>query len=359
MKTSSFRGITCSLIVTLLSLSHVLAEENQTTTPNEAVTGKICHVTATIVGTVKHADEDELLIEVTSTRTVEQGVPHLSKLPYVNRLFKNVGRAQSTAVIRVPRSQVTAITSCENECCSDGYCTENSACCPPLVTWRAISRLPSPQYLQDDVQYFQLAPEIKLCGTTDGCCKASKTVAKCTDACGSCCQAKATAACENCQCCAGCKCDEPSTVHNVTIHQQLVRAMTENAQLKAREEARREIISQRDQSVKEIVQAKLEVAKLQTQVELAKQREDLMDTAVDALVENAKLQAIVEMSSDREELLMHIAKSQSKNRVAGKSKRNDSLKQVKAENARLKALISALEKRLDELANANRDSVVR
>jgi len=363
MTISKSQYIACSLVM-LLAVGEVLADENQTQPSKENVTGKVCHVTATIVGTVKHADAKEVLIEVTSTRKVQQGVPLLSKIPYVNRTFKNVGVAKSVAVIRVPRSQVTAITTCEDKCCSEGYCTESSACRPPPapVAWRAISRLPITNSIRDGVQYFSPGPEFKLCGVADGCCKASKNTSatKRLAAVGSCCQAKANAKCEDCQCCAGCKCSEPSTAHNVTIHQHLVRVITENAQLKAGQEAQREIASQKEQAIEEIVEAKLEVAKLQTQVELANQREEMTDTVVEVLVQNAKLQAIVEMAGEREELLVHVAKSQNKNHGTKKSKRSDNIQQVKAENAKLKALISTLERQIEQLhAQAGKDSVVR
>lgn len=58
-------------------------------------------------GMLVSADQQWVTLAFTIRGRSEQGVPILSKTPYVNRLFKNVGVSESRVTVFVPRDAVT------------------------------------------------------------------------------------------------------------------------------------------------------------------------------------------------------------------------------------------------------------
>lgn len=73
--------------------------------------GAKCLITAPLECEIKEVVEDKILIYVTGNREAEQGIPMLSKVPYTNRLFKNVGVAnvETRVVLSIPRDQIKHI----------------------------------------------------------------------------------------------------------------------------------------------------------------------------------------------------------------------------------------------------------
>ena len=68
-------------------------------------------VTADLECEIKGITEDAVSISVTAIREVEQGVPMLAKLPYTNRLFKNVGvaRTETRVILNIPKDRIKQI----------------------------------------------------------------------------------------------------------------------------------------------------------------------------------------------------------------------------------------------------------
>ena len=114
----AFTILSALAIVSLTVVNIVYAANPAQSTPTaergEAVDvapGTKCLVTAALECEIKEITEDAVSISVTAIREAAQGVPKLSKVPYTNRLFKNVGvaRTEIQVVLSIPKDRIKQI----------------------------------------------------------------------------------------------------------------------------------------------------------------------------------------------------------------------------------------------------------
>jgi len=74
-------------------------------------------ITAQLECEVHEVDENAVLVTVTAIREADQGVPMLSKVPYISRQFKNLGvaRTETRVIISIPKDRIETIRSVEAE----------------------------------------------------------------------------------------------------------------------------------------------------------------------------------------------------------------------------------------------------
>ncbi len=342
------------------------ADEKQTNGLN--LQGDLCLVEGNIVGTIKEISDDDVTIEVVVRREHETGIPMLGKLPYVNRLFKNVGVATQTTLITLPRSQVKSITECgEQDCVTldfSGIASKDTPC-----------QLLGTQVCREEVEFLPIST-VKACAANGDCCKKST----CAQACGdckesTCAQARATKCpvnvvsrgkaqgpCEDCQCCSSCGCNKPANVHNVALHEKLVQALTENAELKAREEVRAELEEFKAHHLEALIESQVEVARLQARLEFAEDRTELIEEFAESQIEKVKLQATLQLLQNPQLVAKHVGRAKSKVQPScsvDQCSVVSALQKEKAENKALKARIAELERRVHELAQQRRPNATR
>lgn len=240
-----------------------------------------CPDGVSISSSIIEETDNEFVVELTITGRSEQGVPMLSKIPYVSRLFKNVGVGRVTTSVAVPKHQVIGV---------DFDLPADS------------EKLPEPYFLDDDVQYFSAETPARLVTwqkgcDIDGCLQQVKTKGKAKPK-------QEKKARKGCQC-DSCGCGKSHDARAAKLEKKLMMVAAENAQLRAWAEAQEEIAAAKEEFLREMMVAKVEIVRLQMQAEsnIARrhqheQYDQQVDehhhtTVYDLQHENAKLKAII------------------------------------------------------------------
>lgn len=226
----------------------------------------------------------ELRFEVKAT-----GVPLLSKIPYVSRLFKNT-EAKADCAAEVERIGIDfdldGVSGQVIEFHGPlGVCPETSAVCPLSAVQAAVAKCASGTCPADaGVAAAKCCAEVKCC--SEGKCQCS----------AECCQLAKDEKAELWEHVAELTAENAALEATLEGHEALLEAKGEMFESlaalmveKAKLEAKLEMVEHRDSMLKEMVELQAENAKLKAQAELAVQKEELLKAQLVTVLENERL----------------------------------------------------------------------
>jgi hypothetical protein len=231
------------------------------------------------------------------------GVPILSKLPYVSRLFKNV------VVVHEP--------GCEGGQCPKTPCAEE------------LERIGIDFELCPDCPVVRFGPiELSICGEDEACvchgkeCPAScaqsacssvdKVVAACTANCcegkcgeGKCCCGEGKCACGQCRCAAAIASEiaHKSVACHCAGREELWEHLVELSAEKAAAEAALEAREEHSELLDALVEMATKSAALEARLEAQAEHHHVLERMVELAVENAQLKARAELAEAKAEML--------------------------------------------------------
>ena len=277
-------------------------------------------------------------------QSCERGAAMLSKLPYINRLFKNVGVNEAGADVErlgvdfdfewiaTPNGVCDFKPTCHEAArsepiqCETAHC--ESACGGSACTTAARTKA--------------------TCGTascnTSACSTATGHDSACgKQACGAaaCCES-ATSECyyiqpltksSGCQCCSDCACScctsankrdkhvvrsctctKPAVAEKRKQHKdRLKAALAAKQHLETLLETHVRFEEAKQELLENLMASLVEKAQLEAQLAVAHERQALLQTVADVTAENAKLKAQLDLASEREQLLVDLAKATREN----------------------------------------------
>ena len=209
--------------------------------------------------------------------TAERGIPILSRIPYVNRLFKNVGPAQDAKVS--PQDFERIGVDFEFEICPD---------CPvPLnISSAACTQSAGSQLLAVRRASHQQAPA--------PCCEK----ACCENGCGEDCA-------EGSPCCrASCETAERRGLS----WERIVELTAKNAALEASLEAQTAFHEEKSEMMESLAEMAIEKAKLEVQVETLTQQSQITKEMLALISENARLKVQAQMAETKLTVVHEMAK---------------------------------------------------
>lgn len=218
--------------------------------------------------------------------TVEKGVPILNKIPFVCRLFKNVGyKGQECAPQVFGRIDIDH----DSELCHEW--PQQAALRLPLplgtlpapqqvIMLRGIQQVHGPLPFGQAIRTYTPA---QFCQAAECQASACKT-AECQASTEPCCSDQ----CEESDCC---QAPSRSARHAGPSWEQIVDLTAENAALEAMLEAEAEFQKEKSEMLDSLVQLSLEKGKLEAQVELHGKHTELIKEMLALMTENARLKA--------------------------------------------------------------------
>ena len=266
-----FRSVTVCLAVTLsiCLAGFAIAQESEKTAPASEKAPKVrgaklntlkvgSTTTKVVHGGVVGETDDGVVVELTLEARSEQGVPVLNNIPYVNKLFKNVGVGRQTQVVFVPnqcQDEAKCTAECKAKCAAEGKSCKDAPATAVKKMTTGFTTLPPghphPQHPHFTLRTQPRAIAVYKAGQSKCVCPVTGHMVAAPSA---------------------CKCgDSAKTV--AALKQQLAQSAAENMKLKAQLQMQEQLAKHREQFVKEMIEARVEVAKLQAQLEFAKHRE--------------------------------------------------------------------------------------
>lgn len=208
-----------ALVVCVAGASIVKADDVSQKSDTDRVS-----VTAAVVDQTN----DGFVVELTITGKAQRGVPLLSKVPYVSRLFKNIGVAQTTHTVFVP-------------------CGESQA----IVEFDTVQELATTDSVDDPVELIPIDWDNELI-QCDFAVPASKHKANAKSK-------KTNGKCKG----ASCDCKKAKKTSVKKLQKQLFAIAVENAELRARAETQKEIAQLKEKLLQVSTEAKLQTARFQ------------------------------------------------------------------------------------------------
>ncbi len=366
-------------LAVLCVLSHPLcAEEAEALHPPAA---KPSTITVPLSGEIVGETEDEVHVAVWITASNERGVPMLSKVPYVSRLFKNVGVAREKVIIKVPRSQFETV-SFHGEVPAVAA-EETSAATPPRGDQpQALLALPAPPQIDTEIHFFAPGETIKLCRATESEGSTGAACATCPAACDAkgkcglhgvgaakvatccpCANAKNACACkgsvavsgcpatcgavgvhvvsaQGCGCGTACQCGHHARSHTAAIHRHLMETLKENAILKAQQHVQHQVAEHQQAFTERLLESRTEIAHLHARLEFLQQREQLVQQLAKAHNDNAELTSAIKLAGNRHQALLRTVDVRTNDATRQLLER---LKQAQAQNEEQQAVIAELQ----------------
>ncbi len=289
------------------------------------------------IGVSPLTQADEAAQEGHHVNCPEVGVPILDKVPYVSRLFKNVG----TGAFECIQIQFDSNAPCAIKCTTQEGDLERIGVDFNVIECVAVE------------EPCKIAVVPASCDKANACKTAAcKTASKqcCKSACGSLHQVAVKAKCAcgdscacakvakaNCACGDSCKCAKTAKTAKKHKHDFGWETVARKAKaLKVKLESREQIESERAELLEALMDAREEVARLQAHVELAEQKEQMMKTVMETMTENVRLKAQLQTVSQQHQVHQHQQRLQ------------QTVTHVTNENAALKARLAILEQQLHE-----------
>lgn len=247
---------------------------------------------------------------VTVTRH-EVGVPILSKVPYVGRLFKNVGIATSPC----ESGECAVAGHCAQAKCADGNC--------PAVTTHVFERIGVDFDFAADGKACegQACPIGKLTVCDAAACKAIAVAAKTCDA--ACCEGK-VCACESKVATTACPCSK-SAAKTDALWEKIVELSAGQAAAEAALEVQEDTLDRTAEMLEALAEVHAEKARLEAKLELQEGQTELLGKLAEMAAENAQLKAQVELAEAKAKVMEHTV-------------------EITVENERLKMRLAELEK---------------
>ena len=301
----------------------------------------------------------------------EYGVPLLTKVPYISRLFqpKPTCRGEACEPLGIdfdfvigelhqpPQCENAAACPVATAAACEASCGKDCACpCSAPVTSVSVPAFLCPELTAvynavcgADCQECQVRTVSGTAACNAAACSAGKCAANCTATkavavktsatCGGNC-VDAKCACTDCQCCT---CDSavarkatPAAGHSACeLWQHIAELTTQSAMANTALAAREELHEARAEMFESMAELLVEKGKLEAKLEATCKLAEMMDGVHELVAENAKLKAQAELSGQREGLL------------------RESL-QLALENERLKLRVAELERENDAARTAAR-----
>ncbi|MBC7853185.1 MAG: hypothetical protein IAF94_07095 [Pirellulaceae bacterium] len=211
--------------------------------------------------------------------TVQRGIPILSKIPFVSRLFKNVGADEDQTV--APQDFERIGIDFDFEVCPD---------CPAPIGISSAARSQNAGALLFAVRRAAHAQEAAACREPGPCCGK-----ECVDV---------STCCQDACCPAGCEMAERSGLS----WERIVELTATNAALEATLEAQAEFQEEKSEMMDSFVAILMEKAKLEAQVETHAKQAELTKELLALVSENARLKAQAEMAEAKLALVHEMAK---------------------------------------------------
>ncbi|MCO6459019.1 MAG: hypothetical protein J5I93_27240 [Pirellulaceae bacterium] len=137
---------------------------------------------------------------------------------------------------------------------------------------------------------------------------------------------------------------------------RLMKLTAENATLKARSEARDELMAEREMFLESLVEAEVENAQLQARLEMVDQRDQLVQHLVDAAVEKARMEGHLHAAQERAAMAGEVAKARAHSHDAPQSALASQLVEAHRENQQLRERLSELESQMKQIIARMADS---
>ena len=106
-------------------------------------TGARFAVEARLEGEFRGISGNMALFAVKTNLDTEQGVPILSKVPYVSRLFKNVGRVETEVIVAIPHEHITSVQPIGADAIAQSQSCPSQSCPQPWQPVRPTLELTS------------------------------------------------------------------------------------------------------------------------------------------------------------------------------------------------------------------------
>lgn len=306
-----------------------------------AANSRDCNVNAE----VKSVNGKAIVLSVDLPGHPQRGVPIVTELPYVNRLFKNIGVPRAKIVMQLPREKMEAVSSNK-----PATCTKNATCATSTST--SVARTNAPKCdnpgcssaakgeIPDTGAPVMVQRHVQVWTTPNACSGqagpmqsnpvpvlprpvAVRVYNPATLPPPGPCAGPVIAQMQppilpptraNGYATPPSSSYPPAVVRPMhhpapEMSQQLLHLATENARLRAHAESREEISRIKDRFQSAIFEIRMENAQLHAQQAVAKEREELIGSLIDSAVENARLEARIEYAAEREELISRFAEA--------------------------------------------------
>ncbi len=225
----------------------------------------------------------------------ETGIPLLSKVPYISRLFRNSSTFAPPA--GVPESIGISFEICEAETKQCPACVNVAKCqnCPGQLLITTV------QCEGSEVCEAECCLQAECCASEDcceavlACCAADQA---CCDSGKACCSEKDVAGCQAPCCRDG----------QVAYWERIIELTATNAALSVQLEAQEDMLEARAEMFEELAELGMQNAKLQAQVELQTERHALSREMIELASENARLQVRVELAEAKLALVHEVAR---------------------------------------------------
>lgn len=138
--------------------------------------------------------------------------------------------------------------------------------------------------------------------------------------------------------------------------ERLMKLTAENATLKARAEARDELMAEREMFLESLVEAEVEKAQLHARLEMVDQRDQLVQHLVDAAVEKARMEGHLHAAQERAAMAGEVAKARAHSHDAPQTALASQLVEAHRENQQLRERLSELESQMKQIIARMADS---